>query len=163
MNRKTRKILRAGAWVLFGVYLLLLCYFLFFAETLGRTHIDREYRYNMYPFREIKRCIKYWHALGMKTVCINLFGNIAAFVPFGLFVPLLSHKQRYWWRVVLLSFDFSLIVELLQLVSKVGSFDVDDLLLNTIGGFVGYLCFICAEHLHRRGAKKRETGIDGKV
>ena len=35
----------------------------------------------------------------------------------------------------------SLLVELLQLVFKVGSFDVDDLLLNTIGGLLGYLVY----------------------
>ena len=40
---------------------------------------------------------------------------------------------------VLYSFELSLLVELLQLVFKVGSFDVDDLLLNTIGGLLGYI------------------------
>lgn len=157
MNRKTRKILRAGAWVLFGGYLLLLCYFLFFSEMMGRTYFGGEYRYNLVLFREIKRCIKYWHTLGLMSASINLFGNIAAFIPFGLFIPLLSHKQRHWWRVVLLSFDFSLIVEVLQLVSKVGCFDVDDLLLNTIGGFVGYFCFMLVHYVRKLRQKKQYT------
>ena len=42
---------------------------------------------------------------------------------------------------VLYSFELSLLVELLQLVFKVGSFDVDDLFLNTIGGLLGYLVY----------------------
>lgn len=157
MNPKTRKILRAGAWILFGAYLLMLCYFLFFSEMMGRTFVERDYHYNLKLFKEIKRFIIYHRALGLQTVCINLLGNIAAFIPFGLFVPLLSHKQRHCWRVVLLSFDFSLIVELLQLVSKVGSFDVDDLLLNTIGGLVGYLCFALVNCVRRRSQKNRHT------
>ena len=41
---------------------------------------------------------------------------------------------------VLYSFELSLLVELLQLVFKVGSFDVDDMFLNTLGGIAGYLC-----------------------
>jgi len=45
--------------------------------------------------------------------------------------------------MVFFSFEFSLLVETIQLVSKVGSFDVDDLLLNTIGGAIGYLNFYC--------------------
>jgi glycopeptide antibiotics resistance protein len=35
----------------------------------------------------------------------------------------------------------SLLVELIQLISKVGSCDVDDILLNTLGGVIGYLLF----------------------
>ena len=33
----------------------------------------------------------------------------------------------------------SLLVEILQIVLRVGSFDVDDLILNTLGGIIGYL------------------------
>lgn len=167
MNPKTRKILRAGAWLLFGVYLLLLCYLLFFSETMGRTYQEREYHYNLSIFKEIRRFLTYRQALGMRAVCINLLGNIVAFIPFGLFVPLLSRKQRHCWRVVLLSFDFSLIVEILQLVSKVGSFDVDDLILNTIGGLIGYLCFVLFNYMWQRkqnaaGKRSRDTGTSGE-
>ena len=35
----------------------------------------------------------------------------------------------------------SVLVELIQLVSKVGSCDVDDMLLNTLGGIIGYVLF----------------------
>ena len=42
---------------------------------------------------------------------------------------------------VLLAALFSLAVETVQLFSKVGAFDVDDILLNAIGGFVGWLCY----------------------
>ncbi len=41
--------------------------------------------------------------------------------------------------MTLISFEFSLLIECIQLVSKVGSFDVDDMILNTLGGSLGYL------------------------
>lgn len=155
MTQRTRKILRILCWILFGVYLLLLCYFLFFSEQMGRTFTERSYHYNLVPFKEIMRFINYRERLGTKAVVYNLLGNIVAFIPFGLFLPLLQHRQRHIWRIVLLSFDFSLLVELLQLVSKRGSFDVDDLILNTIGGAVGYGCFVLADGIrHRMGRAK---------
>ena len=51
----------------------------------------------------------------------------------------------------------SLFVETMQLVEKVGSFDVDDLLMNTIGGFVGYIIFTLA-----RGVWERYSGTNRK-
>lgn len=156
MTQRTRKILRTACWILFGIYLVLLCYFLFFSEQMGRTFTERSYHYNLVPFKEIMRFINYREALGTRAVVYNLLGNIVAFIPFGLFLPLLQHKQRHLWRIILLSFDFSLLVELLQLVSKRGSFDVDDLILNTIGGAVGYGCFLLADWVrhHKLGGTK---------
>lgn len=160
VNERTRKILRAFCWILFGVYLILLCYFLFFAEIMGRTYLGRTYHYNLIPFREIGRFLKYREALGFTAVFLNLAGNVFVFVPYGMLLPLLAHRCRRFWYVVLLGFDFSLLVEVIQLISKVGSFDVDDLLLNTIGGAIGYLCFVLANafrNRHLRGNKTDET------
>lgn len=156
MTQRTRKILRTVCWILFGIYLVLLCYFLFFSEQMGRTFTERSYHYNLVPFKEIMRFINYRQVLGTSAVVYNLLGNIVAFIPFGLFLPLLQHRQRHLWRIVLLSFDFSLLVELLQLVSKRGSFDVDDLILNTVGGAVGYLGFLLADWIrhHKLGGMK---------
>lgn len=156
MSQKTRKLLRIGAWILFVIYLGLLCYFLFFSEMLGRTYSERSYHYNLMPLKEIKRFIIYRKALGTKVVCFNLLGNIVAFIPYGMLLPLLAHNQRKFYRVVLLSFDFSLLVELVQLVSKVGSFDVDDLILNTIGGAIGYVGFLLANHIRCHKFEQKE-------
>ena len=61
---------------------------------------------------------------------------------------------------VLYSFELSLLVELLQLVFKVGSFDVDDLFLNTIGGLLGYLVYKGLLYLWKRYEKARENPSD---
>ena len=69
----------------------------------------------------------------------NVIGNICVFVPFGVFLPKLFVKCKNIFLTILFSFEVSLCVEIVQLVTKVGSFDVDDLLLNTLGGLVGFL------------------------
>ena len=138
------------AWTLFIVYMVFLMYFLFFAEIMGRTYIDRDYHYNLTPFREIRRFIVYRRTLGWFAVLSNLLGNVLAFVPFGMILPMLTTKCRNFFHIVLLGVDFSLFVETIQLISKVGSFDVDDLILNTLGAALGYLVYRLIRRYFRR-------------
>lgn len=71
-----------------------------------------------------------WHDLS------NLIGNIVAFIPLGIFLVLLSKKK--FKGVLAFSFCLSLSLECLQIVFTIGNFDVDDLILNTSGGLLGY-------------------------
>lgn len=128
------------AVILFILYLLLLFYLLFFSENYGRT-MDSGYRYNLELFKEIKRFWSNRENLGWSSVITNLIGNIVAFAPFGFFLPMLCRKGKNVIGCVLLSALFSLAVETVQLFTKVGAFDVDDILLNAIGGLVGFLCY----------------------
>lgn len=137
---KTNKAGRGVCWVLFLCYIGALAYFLFFAEDYGRSD-DGNFRYNLVLFQEITRCIKYRAILGNEVVLMNLVGNVVGFMPFGFLLPLLSVKERRLVMVLLLTFELSLVVEVVQLFTGVGSFDVDDLLLNTLGGILGYGCY----------------------
>ena len=138
------------AGILFIAYLIVLCYLLFFSEEMGRTFSERQYQYNLVPFKEIWRFLHSWRILGIGVVLINLVGNVLAFVPFGAFLPIFVERSRSFWRTTLWGFDFSLCVELLQLITKVGCFDVDDLLLNTIGAACGYAVYYFFIHRRRR-------------
>lgn len=123
---------------MFGIYLAGLCYFLFFAENYGRGFDQEIYRYNLIPFREIERFWKYRKVLGIYSF-YNLAGNVLGFVPAGFFIPILWKKRRGFLFTLCVTFEMSLLVEVLQLVFRVGSFDVDDLILNTFGGILGYV------------------------
>jgi glycopeptide antibiotics resistance protein len=135
-------------WFLFILYLFFLFYFLFFSEKMGRL-TGEQYRYNLVPFREIRRFIKYREIVGWKAFFVNIIGNIIAFVPFGMLVPRLSGRMKHWYLVTLLALEFSFAVEVVQLVLKLGCFDVDDLILNTVGGLIGYVIYVCM----RRGRR----------
>ena len=108
---------RKFAILLFLLYFGVLFYFLFFSEKLGRTFVEREYHYNLIPFLEINRFIVHCDVLGVKAVLLNIVGNIVAFMPFGFFLPIFSNRCRYFLNTVFYTFELSLLVELIQLVT----------------------------------------------
>ena len=133
-----KRIIKRMLWYFsFALYLGLLIYFLLFAEMFDRDMAYRRYSYNLEPFREIVRFIRYRHKLGMTAVVLNLAGNITVFIPFGIFVPVLFKPDMLLWQIVFSTMAASLVIEIIQLVFRVGSFDVDDILLNTLGGLIG--------------------------
>ena len=134
----------------FLAYLLMMTYFLFLAEKYGRGFQAGELRYNLHPFQEIRRSIHWRHELGMQYVALNLFGNILIFIPFGAILPVLLRSVRHAGRMFVLSILMSLLIESLQLVFGVGSFDVDDIILNTSGGMIGYCVFAVCNRIRRK-------------
>lgn len=149
MKYKERKRLRILGKILFVCYIIFIIYFLIFSEWYGRTGEMKEYHYNLVLFKEIKRFWVYRRTLGAFAVFTNVVGNVLIFVPFGFFMPMAS-RNRSFFSTVFYSFGLSLCVEFFQLVTKVGCFDVDDLLLNTIGGILGYLIFLICNAIRRR-------------
>ena len=135
-----KKGVKISGACLFCLYVAGLVYFLFFAESYGRGG-DIVYSYNILPFREIRRYLTYWEVLGARAVFLNLAGNIIGFIPFGALLPLLCRGVRRAWKVTALSFEISALIEVSQLIFRAGCFDVDDMILNTLGGFLGYLLF----------------------
>lgn len=134
---KNREGIRGFCIVLFLAYLLLLAYLLFFSSAYGRT-AEMGYRYNLHPFLEIRRGLENIETVGGNYVLVNIVGNVAAFVPFGFLLPLVCERKVTLYRAVMWSFLATLTAESLQLISKTGAFDVDDLILNTVGGVLGY-------------------------
>lgn len=155
MKKEHVKLIRIVSWGVFIVYLIALVYFLFFSEQMGRVPSD-EYKYSLIPLREIRRYLVYWREIGIRNVMLNLLGNVVCFVPFGFVLPIISRNQRKGSRILLLSFLCSLLVELIQLVSKVGSCDVDDLILNTLGGMLGYFVFFASHRFVQRQNRREK-------
>lgn len=138
--------------IIFALYIFFLLYFLIFSEIYGRSGVMQDYHYNITPFQEIERFWKYREQLGFMAY-INLFGNVLIFVPFGFMEPLASKKSSFWATLI----DgclVSLSVEIFQLITKVGRFDVDDLMLNTTGVALGYICFLVWNAIRRKYGTK---------
>ena len=118
MSRQTKRCIKFGSFVLLILYIAVLIYVCFFSEDYGRDVITSYYRYNLIPFKEIRRFYIYRDVVGIRAFLANLFGNVLG-----------------------MTFLLSLMIEITQLLTRVGSFDVDDLILNTAGGIAGYLLF----------------------
>lgn len=151
MKKETKHVIRKTGVVLFVIYVLLLMYLLFFSEGYGRVaEAEREYRYNLIPFVEIRRFWVYREQLGGFALFTNIVGNVLGFIPYGFILPVICRGLRSGFLIILSGFGISLCVEVIQLVTKVGCFDVDDLILNTLGAALGYFAFAVCDHLRRK-------------
>jgi len=148
LKNKDKKWPRILGKIFFVLYIIFLFWFLIFSDWYGRVGETGEYRYNLELFREIKRFWTYREQLGI-VAYENLFGNILIFMPLGFFMPMAS-RYRSFILTVFYSFGLSFCVEIFQLVTRVGCFDVDDMLLNTIGGMLGYIIFAICNALRRK-------------
>lgn len=156
MKKETGELPRHLSRFFFGVYILLLVYFMFFSEEWGRSILGGDYRYNLVPLQEIRRYLQYHRQIGGLRVLLNLAGNVIGFVPFGALVPLQRRGRIGFFKVMLLSFELSLLIEVSQLVLRAGSCDVDDMILNTLGGCIGY-------GLYRLAAAVKERNVQAKI
>lgn len=119
--------------VCFLAYLFLLFYLLFFSQY--RQSVEGLLTYNLIPFKTI---IGYFAHFAGLSITDQFVGNVLAFVPFGFLSPLIV--PRLWdFRIIVGSTVlFSFLIEAAQLLFRVGAFDVDDLILNTLGGGIGF-------------------------
>lgn len=147
LKEKNKKLIIFTGWILLYIYILLLSYFLFFSERYGRDLITQQY--NLKFFKEIKRFIKYREQIGLEGFIVNIFGNVIAFMPYGFLLPLLNRAYRKFYIIGILSVLFSLVIETSQLLLKVGVFDVDDILMNSLGGILGYLMFLIIHTIYK--------------
>lgn len=93
-KQKTKKRIRIIGLILFIGYLLALTYFLFFAESYGRTVADRQYSYNLMPFLEIRAVLAEPGSDWKFRRFYQSGGKCAGFVPFWLLLPMLTAIQE---------------------------------------------------------------------
>lgn len=95
---------------------------------------------NLVPFKEIMR-----YQIGSRLFIKNVIGNIVLFIPYGIFASLYAKLDKPWQALCLIFFA-SVTVETTQLlIGRV--FDIDDILLNCIGGILGYGVYRALDHL----------------
>jgi glycopeptide antibiotics resistance protein len=145
-------MIKLWLWVIFIAVLLLLTKNILFKKSPGyyKRYFRNEYRHynvenawkhsNTKPFSTIQL---FYNSRRLKTEYKqdNLLGNLLGFAPIGFLLPLLIPLFRKGIYVLLAGFFLSLGFEMTQLILGLGIFDVDDLILNTAGCFMGYGLF----------------------
>lgn len=143
--RKQSKILKIIWWLYIAMLFVFVVVVKFkgsFVELSNRINsysIQGSINYNLIPFRSINvqiRHITQWWALK------NLLGNIIPFIPFGFLLPITYRKFNSGIKFLAIAISSVLLIEFFQLFTKIGSFDVDDIILNMIGIVCGYLIFL---------------------
>ena len=154
---KIRSILIA---LVFLVYLIGMSYVVFFSR-----HASADYKIHIALFKNLIKSVRidfgffsilYALLVGNVDAVIQhieivkaggiteFYLNVMMFIPMGYLLPYLlkwfrKHIRR---RTLMVSFLTSLAIENIQLITKHGFYDIDDLFTNTLGGFLGCLLFI---------------------
>ena len=143
-NNKPMKI---NLYIFFMLYLILLITLTLFDSSWGRNgfaikdfKVYIKQSVNLVPFKTIINYIKEFNSMySTRQIMFNLLGNICAFMPMALFLPLLFKKQSKFKNFIITMIIIILGIESLQLITTSGRFDIDDLILNLFGAAIMYL------------------------
>lgn len=162
-NANADALLRLRQLVLHVVFLVYLAAFLvivFFSRTTGET-----FQVHVAPFQDLYNAVETDRGLvdvfvtilregvveGLSRVeiikpqdIVQVYLNVMLFVPMGYLLPYVFNwfRARATIRPVVACFLISLATENMQLIFRRGLYDLDDLLANTLGGFIGQLLFL---------------------
>lgn len=75
---------------------------------------------------------QYWN-----EIYINILGNILMFIPYG-FIGWLFPKHNDLKTLLIYFLSFLIVIEALQYFTRLGVFDIDDIILNTFGVIIGF-------------------------
>ena len=136
INKKKVPIYKDLRMLVFILYMFLLF------ELVTSTDFE-SFSNNFVPFKEILR-YSYTSTLFYK----NVLGNVLLFIPFGYFANIILRNKKAIISIII-TFITSLSIELIQM--NIGrSFDIDDIMLNLLGGIVGYNIYIFLDYIKIR-------------
>jgi glycopeptide antibiotics resistance protein len=114
---------------------------------------------NLIPFQTISSSL---FNRQLRIEIAALVFNVAAFVPLGFLLPCINRNARRWGAALVAGLSVSLAVEFVQLVTILGSADIDDVILNVTGAMIGYGLFRLADAAYWRIDKPaRAAGGEG--
>ena len=131
-----RKIHKISAVAAFSVYMLAMVWLVLFKGGTGL------YELLHFGLPDLPRGISWdLHFNGMESLL-----NVGVFVPLGLFLMLLSSRERVWPKA-LVCCATSVAFETAQYILKIGTCDVMDVINNTLGGVIGILLFFLLKRI----------------
>jgi len=154
--QKKRKVL----YVILAVYIVVLLRIVFYRffyygiSALYNGELKLTDGINLIPFVNM---FSSYSNVSSTVGYFNLFGNVAIFIPLGIFLQLFRKNKRIAPCLVWV-FVATLAIELLQLLTGLGIFDVDDLILNFSGGVIGILVYRLLLRLVHDGKHKSDFG-----
>lgn len=122
--------------LIFILYILFLGYLTLFSHYYGRESFHRTL--NLIPFKTILGFFNSSYKLKPEIIITNIFGNIVAFIPMGLVLPIIFRLINRFKRIFYIVLLSTLTIEIFQYILGVGTTDIDDILLNTVGGMIGF-------------------------
>ena len=147
---KENKIINVVFWGIFIFYLILMVMILFIRVGMDSSNI------NLIPLKSIRECINVYDGIRHRLIDDQVWGNVLIFIPAGLYIMIFSEKSAVP-KTLLLTFSLSLGIEIIQYIFKVGASDIDDIILNCLGGIIGVLVYLLLEKIFKTKEKIKKS------
>lgn len=120
---------------------------------LGAVFLNRG---NIYGVMNLHLFSSYREAYNEMQISLfrNIILNILLFMPLGFLLPIYSDKLKKIYKIAILGFITTLLIEFMQYITKRGIFEVDDIFNNTIGAILGYCVFMIYYRLKNNKNRK---------
>ena len=125
-----------------------------FAVTVFATLLRGVPGFRQWNFHFLMAWREAWNQFSLQA-WLNVLLNIALFVPLGIVLPLLARVFRKWYLMLAAGFGMTLLIEIAQLVTARGIFDIDDLVTNTVGTMLGWSIIMIILSIVERKWEKR--------
>jgi len=139
--KKTQSVL---LYAVLAFYLILFSSIIIFKNVSPLEIFDENrmvYRsFNILLFHTIKSYFMGDANVSNSVIFNNILGNIVLFIPLGIYLQLFKRNKK---AIVSFAYVFaiSLFIEIIQFSLGIGAADIDDILLNCIGGIIGILIY----------------------
>jgi glycopeptide antibiotics resistance protein len=97
--------------------------------------------HNLIPFDTIRNYIFNFHSYNFDTWFYNTFGVLLVFIPLGFLLPVIFVNIRSLRNIIIRSVCVSFFIEAMQYIATLGVFDIDDIILNSLGTVLGFLLY----------------------
>lgn len=142
IHQKRKHLFRAAS-IVYGLVLLYVLLLHRIGHDYAWTYTEYlKYMSNFIPFISVYNLITtpVISASVVLSFLINFVGNILLFIPWGFLLPLDFKNLRIFKRFIRTTLAAVLLIESIQLFAMLGRFDIEDILLNTAGSCIGFLC-----------------------
>ena len=130
-----KKILSILFNVIFVSYIVLMAIMVFRFRTFSVAYLFSERDINLIPFKTIGEFLTDAN-LSASAVLVNLLGNVVVFIPYGIYVQILR-KDKCFRTSFLQVLITPVVIEVVQVIFNLGAGDIDDVILNCLGGLIG--------------------------
>ena len=131
-RQKFNKI-QCFAAILLSLYIVVLLYF----TVVGRySHEEYEYQINFFT------SYRWFFQYNGEQVLRQLLINLVMLMPVGFLLPVIINAKHKFLITMALSLLLTVFIETMQLITKCGSFEIDDIINNFIGAVIGMLIYM---------------------
>lgn len=146
--KNDKKYMDRGLKIYFGVYLFLLYSLTVFLRNDHPLLLFQNIRFddffsrmNFIPFSETLHLIRDVMDTQNYSALFLIVGNVLVFIPLAYFLPRIFKKEKHPLIFLLTVILVSISIEFLQLITSSGTFDIDDIIYNSVGAFLFFKLF----------------------